>query len=110
MLNNNKDFIELAENELERLSDLIEDNDPDSSLDVEYSDGILNISILSNNSVYVVNKHSASKKIWFSSPISGTDYFFYKNNLWVNDSKQELSFKLINELTTHFQFKYTIKQ
>ncbi len=95
-----KDFIKLCEEELISLAKKIEDNDLESLFDVEYLDGILTIFVTTTSQNYVINKHSASKKIWYSSPISRTDYFSYNLNQkkWLNDKGQELSQKLITEL------------
>ena len=56
---------------------------------------------------YVINKHSASKKIWFSSPITGANYFSYnfENKKWLDDKGKELTELLLLELTTNFNFK-----
>jgi iron donor protein CyaY len=103
-----KDFLELSEQILINLADIIEDNDPNSVFDVEYSDGILNINIFNSEKTYVINKHSASKKIWFSSPVSGADYFSYdyKTAKWLNNNQQELSAILLNELNENFNLNY----
>lgn len=100
-------FLKLAENTLIKLADLIENNDQDSIFDVEYSDGILNIEIFESKKIFVINKHSASQKIWFSSPISGADYFAFneEKQKWLNSKNQELSAILLNELTQNFNFK-----
>ena len=102
MLENN--FLELSEKELISLADEIENNDPKSLFDVEYADGILNITVFSSNQIYVINKHSASQKIWFSSPISGANYFSYSNQKWLDDKNRELQEILLGELRTNFGF------
>ncbi len=102
MLDNN--FLELSENELIKLADEIENNDSKSLFDVEYADGILNINVFASDQVYVINKHSASQKIWFSSPISGANYFSYSNQKWLDDKGRELRKILLNELKTNFNF------
>lgn len=61
-------------NVLESISEALEESCPD--FDVSYSDGILSIKA-QNGKELVVNKHSASQKIWFSSPVSGAKYFIY---------------------------------
>ncbi len=101
-----KDFLELSEEELINLADRIENNDKNSIFDVEYADGILNITVFSSNQQYVINKHSASQKIWFSSPISGANYFAYnlKQNKWLDEKGRELREILLNELQTNFNF------
>lgn len=95
-------FLKLAENHLINLADLIENNDKNSIFDVEYSDGILNIEIFESKKIFVINKHSASQKIWFSSPISGADYFAFdeEKQKWLNSKNNELSSILLNELAT----------
>jgi iron donor protein CyaY len=99
-----KDFLELSEKELIRLADNIENNDKNSLFDVEYADGILNIEIFASNQIYVINKHSASQKIWFSSPVSGANYFAISNEKWLDDKGRELQEILLNELKTNFNF------
>jgi len=104
---NEKDFIELSEKKLIEIADLIENNDKNSIFDVEYADGILNIVAFASNKTYVINKHSASKKIWFSSPITGANYFSYnfENKKWQDDEDKELTKTLLHELTKNFNFK-----
>ena len=101
-----KDFLAISEQELVSIADFIEDNDQNSIFDVEYSDGILNINVFVSSQVYVINKHSASQKIWFSSPISGANYFLYdfEQKKWLDDKKRELRDFLLNELKINFNF------
>ncbi|MFT6106242.1 MAG: CyaY protein [Rickettsiales bacterium] len=100
------DFLELSEKELIALADEIENNDAKSLFDVEYSDGILNIEIFSSEQIYVINKHSASQKIWFSSPVSGANYFSYDSGCdkWLDDKGRELRVVLLDELKANFRF------
>ena len=95
-----KDFEQICDNYLENLSEEIENFDIDTKFDVDYSDGILNIIFEEKNLTYVINRHSASQKIWFSSPISGADYFCYNDKLekFINDKEIDLNFKLFKEL------------
>jgi len=101
-----KDFLEISEQELSNLADFIEDNDKNSIFDAEYFDGILNINVFASNQIYVINKHSASQKIWFSSPISGANYFSYgfEQKKWLDEKEQELKEFLLTELKTNFNF------
>jgi len=101
-----KDFLEISEQELINLADLIEHNDKSSIFDVEYSDGILNINVFASGQIYVINKHSASQKIWFSSPIFGANYFSFnqEQKKWLDDKKRELKEFLLTELKTNFNF------
>ena len=102
-----KDFTAFSESSLIELADLIENNDKNVVFDVEYADGILNIIAVESGQTYVINKHSASKKIWFSSPISGADYFSYnfEKKKWLDDKGEELTKILLSELTKNFNFK-----
>ncbi len=93
-------FHQESEDFLTTLSDKIENLDKNSNLDVDYSDGILNIIIEKTQQEYVINRHNANQKIWYSSPISGADYFSYeeKYGKWLNNKALELEEKLMNEL------------
>ncbi len=93
-------FYKLSENFLMKLADHIENNDQNSIFDVEYSDGILTILIHKTSQEYVINRHSANQKIWYSSPVSGADYFEfnYESLKWLNAKGAELEEKLLSEL------------
>lgn len=96
-----KDFLLLSEKKLIEMSDLIESRDKDSIFEVEYADGILSITIFAQeNKNYVINRHSGNQKIWFSSPISGADYFAYDQakQQWLNNKGQEIWSILSTEL------------
>lgn len=88
---------------LEELAQQIENSDKNSKLDVEYSDGILKITVESSSQTYVINRHSASQKIWYSSPISGADYFsLNENGKWLDAKGEEVGIKLFSELKKFF--------
>lgn len=56
------------------------DLDPD--IDVEYSDGVMNVALPIGT--YVINRQPPSKQIWLSSPISGPKRFdFIEGTGWV---------------------------
>jgi iron donor protein CyaY len=97
---NESEFISLSEFILENISEILEENDQDSQLDIEYNDGILEIEIIDQNKKYVINRNSGNKKIWLSSPFTGADYFSYNydQKKWFNDNNIELGDKLFNEL------------
>ncbi len=96
-----KDFLKYCETSLMELSQLVESWDEKSLLDVEYSDGILEIVILASKKTYIINRNLGNQKIWYSSPFSGADYFTFDlpQNKWFNQAKIELKDKLISELT-----------
>ncbi len=96
-----KDFYQLCESTLLKLSQAVEEMDKNSKLDVEYSDGILKIEIETSSQTYIINRHSASQKIWYSSPFSGADYFSFNENSgkWLDSKGEELEQKLFSELS-----------
>ena len=95
-----KDFYKNCDETLLSLSQQLENYDKNSKLDVEYSDGILKILIEESGKTFVINRHSASQKIWYSSPFSGADYFFFdeEKSRWLDSKGEELSVKLFNEI------------
>jgi iron donor protein CyaY len=99
-----KDFLKLCEAELLKLSESVEMLDKNSKLDVEYSDGILEITVLATKQVYIINRNSGNQKIWYSSPISGADYFAFeeKTSSWINAKGEEISQKLFSEIKNFF--------
>ncbi len=94
-----KDFYQLCETELSRLFDELERLDVNSDFDIDYADGILKI-VLMDGKTYVINRNSGNQKIWYSSPVSGADYFAFnaEKKSWENDKNQELSAKLFDEI------------
>lgn len=95
-------FYKQSENFLSELAQIIEKQDSDSIFDVEYSDGILTILVHKTDQEYVINRHSANQKIWYSSPLSGANYFSFDQarGLWLSSKDEELKTKLFAELKT----------
>ncbi len=91
-------FLNLCEDALLKLSQAIEARDKNSKLDVEYSDGILEIIIIATKQTYIINRNSGNQKIWYSSPISGADYFSFDGKFWVNVKGESVEDKLELEL------------
>jgi iron donor protein CyaY len=96
-----KDFYQLCESSLIKLSEAIEAADQNSQLDVEYSDGILEIVITRSKKTYIINRNSGNQKIWYSSPFSGADYFSFDEKTldWRDVKGDELEQKLFSELS-----------
>lgn len=69
-------FASRAESTLTALADAVEDADADALFDVDYQEGVLTL-VYTSGATYVINKHTASGKIWMSSPVSGAHYFVY---------------------------------
>ena len=104
----NSDFYNISEEFLTDLFDEIEKSDVNSIFEVDYSDGILSITIFKTDQQYVINRHNSNQKMWYSSPISGTDYFAYdeEKKQWLSDNGTELKNKLSKELETFDGFKF----
>lgn len=100
-----KDFLKNCEASLSKLCQQVEEMDKNAQLDVEYSDGILSIVIEATKQTYVINRHAASQKIWYSSPITGANYFSFDENSqkWLDSKLSELEQKLFSELLTIFK-------
>jgi iron donor protein CyaY len=100
-------FYQLCDDFLQSLSQLIENRDSSSALEIDYLDGILKIVINNNKKTFIINRNAGNQKIWYSSPFSGADYFSYnqESKQWLNSSNLELSEKLMNELKSFINIK-----
>ncbi len=98
-----KDFYKLCEEALFGLSQQLEEKDVNSKLDFDYSDGILKIVILADKKTYVINRNSGNQKIWYSSPLTGADYFAFDDNSksWRNAKGEDLAQKLFFEIQSY---------
>jgi len=77
-----------------------EANDAQDCLDdALLHDGVLTL-ILNTGKQYVINKHTPSRQIWLSSPVSGAGYFSYDSTTerWKDKQGQELGTLLEKEL------------
>lgn len=94
-----KDFYQFCEVALSKLFDDLEEMDSNANLDLDYSDGILKI-VTSTNQTYVINRNSGNQKIWYSSPLTGADYFAFneEKKIWEDAKGEELSQKLFSEI------------
>lgn len=54
-------------------------------LEVDLEDGVLNIET-GDGAIYLVNKHTAMRQLWLSSPVSGAGHFDYDaaNKTWAS--------------------------
>lgn len=71
-----KYFGQLAEKTLDKLADALDSFDESGDLELEYQNGILNIT-LNSGKQFIINKHAPSQQIWLSSPVSGGLHFSY---------------------------------
>ncbi|KAI1337627.1 mitochondrial chaperone Frataxin [Xylariaceae sp. FL0016] len=82
-------YHELADDYLERLLTKYEAiADETGEIDVEYSSGVMNVSI-PNAGTYVLNKQPPNKQIWLSSPKTGPKRYDYVVISEGQDQKQD---------------------
>jgi iron donor protein CyaY len=95
-----KDFYKLSEKTMIEIAEELEKYDSNALFDIEYSDGVLDILLIKTNQRYVINRHFANQKIWYSSPFSGADYFSFDEVScgWINKEKNEIKEKLLSEI------------
>jgi frataxin-like iron-binding protein CyaY len=107
------DFSIICEKELLNILIQIESIDIKSVLDCDYQDGVLTIKPLSSDNFkyFVVNRHNSSGKIWYSSPISGVDYFSFDEGLgvWKNKEQKQLKSIVAQEMSLYIE-KLTTNQ
>jgi frataxin len=75
-------YHEVANQQMQKLLDMAEAFEESHNLETEYEAGVLTIT-LPNKRQYVINKHTPSRQIWVSSPVSGAGYYELDNNEWV---------------------------
>lgn len=97
---NNSEFSKIAETTIAYIAEKIEEQDKDGAIDVDLQGDILNLDTA--DGTYVINKQSAAKEIWLSSPISGPHHFFYEQGKWKNRAGLELMTILTNEFGIDF--------
>lgn len=95
---NNSEFSKIAETTIAYIAKKIEEQD--SSIDIDLQGDILNIDTA--DGTYVINKQSAAKEIWLSSPVSGPYHFFYNQEKWRNRAGLDLMNILTNEFRIDF--------
>lgn len=93
---------------------LMADDMADHNLDPEYADGVLNLPI-NGFGTWVINKHSASRQIWLSSPLSGPNkYDFHeeaKGRQWLGERDQHsLHDHLENEWSQALNIDFSFKR
>lgn len=91
-------FETVSEHTLETLAGQLESADTDGLWEVEYSDGVLTITLPANKQ-YVLNRHRVTGQVWWSSPVSGAKYFsLAQDNVWRDKEGKELKQLLSDEL------------
>ncbi|PVV03134.1 hypothetical protein BB560_002398 [Smittium megazygosporum] len=93
------DFRKLSDKALAHILDHLDEqfDDLGSQFDLDYSMGVLNISLQEKGS-YVLNQQPPNRQIWFSSPISGPMRFEYdpKEESWKSTKSGDCLFELLS--------------
>jgi CyaY protein len=92
----NSEFIEIAAKTIASIVDMIEEQDKDCLIDIDFQGDILSLS--TDHGTFVINTQTAAKEIWLSSPISGPHHFFYEYGIWKTRNNLELNSILNEEL------------
>ncbi len=100
----NTEFTKLAEQTISLIAEIIETKDKDCLIDIDFQDDILTLT--TNQGIFVINKHSAAKEIWLSSPISGPYHFYYVAGRWQSKSSDDLVDILEQELKINLEYTY----
>lgn len=72
------DFITIADELITNIADQIENSDPNGDKDIDLSAGILVIN--DERGTFIINRQTAAKEVWLSSPISGPYHFFLNDD------------------------------
>lgn len=97
-LMNESEFHRLSDDMLTRLYDALEAADESGALEAECASGVLTLQLPSGEQ-YIVSKHTASRQIWLSSPLSGGLHFSY-DGAWKLQDGRTLEEILTAELAT----------
>lgn len=85
---------------LDNIAQDIENQDPGGEIDLDLNDGIL--TLITEKGIFVINKQSAAREIWLSSPVSGPYHFAYTGQSWQARKGVELFDVLTKELNIKF--------
>lgn len=104
------DFQKLAQKTLDAIADNLDGLDEAGAIELEYSNGIINITTNSNKQ-FIINKHAPSGQIWLSSPVSGGLHFSYNQSSgkWLLGDGRELKSMLENELESSAGVKVSLQ-
>ena len=101
---NETEFHMLADAMLNSLFDALETADETGALDVEYEGGVMTLQVPGGKQ-FIVSKHTASRQIWLSSPVSGGLHFscfspIRGEGIWTLADGRSLQHILSQELQT----------
>ncbi len=96
----NSSFSKIADSTLNSLVDIIEDEDKNGEIDLDFLGDI--ISLKTASGTFIINKHSTIQEIWLASPISGPYHFRHIDGTWKTKNGTELLPLLTKELKINF--------
>ncbi len=94
---NETDYHMLADRQLDRIAQTLEDADQQGLIELEQDAGVVTIA-LNDKRQFIVSKHSPTRQIWLSSPVSGGLHFVYDGQEWRIADKRTLTDVLYSEL------------
>jgi CyaY protein len=80
---------------INHIAEIIEKFDINGDIEIDINSDIL--TMVNDAGTYVINKQSALKEIWLSSPVSGPYHFAWRDDKWQNQSNIELFSLLTKE-------------
>ena len=93
-------YHQLANPEMEKLTDDLEALEEKCDISVEYDSGVLSVT-MPDDREYIINKHTPSRQIWVSSPYTGASYFEHRDNGWLlKRSTTKLDFENLYDFIT----------
>lgn len=96
---NETEYHQKSEDILNALQNVLEPVDENGDAEVEYQGGILTIDLPGGKQL-LISKHTASRQIWLSSPISGGLHFSCRDGAWLLPDGRSLEAVLSQELKT----------
>jgi frataxin len=99
MVMDESQFQTAADKWLEALYELLELEDDEAMLDMDWQEGVMHI-VVDDETTFVITKHAPSKQLWLSSPLSGGLHFSVIDNGadWILADGRRLSIVLAEEL------------
>jgi len=94
------EFAKVAQVTLALIADKIETVDTEGTIDIDFNPDMIHL--VTEQGVFVINKHSAAQEIWLASPVSGPYHFFYEAEKWQTKNNINLFDILERELKIKF--------
>lgn len=98
----NVDYQQVAELEIMRISDALEDADARGDIELESDSSMVSI-VSDSGKTWLISTHNPSEQLWLSSPVTGGLHFSYDAGVqnWVLADGRVLDTLLKEELRTY---------